>query len=302
MVDADSPAWSPNEGYTRLCLQNGVGKTFILAHREDTTRLERALDQEGMPYEVLRQVHQDEFRHYSRSYLALLNHRQAWAAAAEAMTFTLVVEADFVPIKGFGQLPMPFCSTQSDVGMAWLYTCAPQVYSVSQEGYAQGFSTAMVAYLIAPAAAAALLDMAEAIAHDPGPEAYAPWDSSIEGFLRTRGFKNFVPFRNYGEHGGRPNPEHRQYGLSRTHRADVLYGALAFMPLYALATDPSPDQASSATVGERIRYGWVRSQARLKGIARLAMGKFLRWPVVRRSNVPHRLLSFAIRRQLSLRL
>ena len=122
---------------------------------------------------------------------------------------------------------------------------------------------------------------------EPGPAAYSAWDSEVDAFLLKRGLKNYLPFRNYGEHGGgQPNPEHRAFGLSTTHRADVLYRKLAFPPPYAA-------------------YYWppaVRLQARLKGIARLLMGRFVRVPILRESSVPQRLLWFAVSRQLSLRL
>ena len=50
------------------------------------------------------------------------------------------------------------------------------------------------------------------------------------------------------------------------------------------------------------RWGlfWERLQGRLKGIARLLMGKYLRIKIIRNSSVPMRLLRFAILRQLSL--
>jgi hypothetical protein len=70
-----------------------------------------------------------------------------------------------------------------------------------------------------------------------------------------------------------------------------LYGKLAFLPLYA-----------SGEKGGNMALLSARLQARLKGIARLVTGRFLRIPVVKNSSVPGRLVSFAIRRQLSVRL
>ncbi|HEY9836036.1 MAG TPA: hypothetical protein V6D27_04010, partial [Vampirovibrionales bacterium] len=96
---------------------------------------------------------------------------------------------------------------------------------------------------------------------------------------------------NYGEHGGRPNPEHRQNQLSSSHRADVLYGKLAFLPMYA-------GEAQEGT----LKCLGVRLQARLKGIGRLVTGRYIRLPVLKQSSVPGRLLSFAIRRHLTPRL
>jgi hypothetical protein len=91
----------------------------------------------------------------------------------------------------------------------------------------------MVAYVITAKSARLLIALAAQVEKDPGPRTYSPWDSGIEYYLRDNGTRNYVPFRNYGEHGGRPNLEHQQNKLSKAHRADVLYGKLAFAPMYA---------------------------------------------------------------------
>ncbi|MEL7034589.1 MAG: LPS biosynthesis glycosyltransferase [Cyanobacteria bacterium J06592_8] len=276
---------------TATTLAEGLEKTFIIAYKEPTEVLESALKQSGLECEVLRQQHQPEYKDYSPSYLCLLNHRRGWEIAMNQSKPTLIVEADFVPVLEMGQLPLPFNPMQENVGISWLYTCAPQIYSVSPEGYAEGFSTAMVAYIVTPAAAKCLLELEAEIRENPGPKAYSSWDSTIDKFLRERKFQNYVPFRNYGEHGGKPNLEHYKHGLSKTHRADVLYGKLAFMPLYVEVEKNHQLQLLSA-----------RLQARLKGMARLAVGKYLRLPILQNSSSPQRLLRFAISRQFTFRL
>jgi hypothetical protein len=143
----------------------------------------------------------------------------------------------------------------------------------------------MVAYILTPQGAKSLLELAEAIAQNTGPTGYSSWDSQIDGFLRQKKLKNYISFRNYGEHGGLPNREHHQHGLSKSHRADVLSGKLAFLPLYA--------------ANSQLRFNLVRGKARLKGILRLFLGKFLRIAVIRGSTVPNRLIRFAFARQLT---
>jgi hypothetical protein len=269
-------------------LTDSIGTVFVLAHKESTQSLERTLVAEGLKYEVLRQIHQPKFQGFSRSYLCLLNHCRAWQRASQLTRPSLILEADFVPVVGLGQLPLPYDPHQSDLGIAWLYACAAQLYSVSASGYAEGFSTAMVAYMVTPQSASCLLELAQTIEQTIGANQYSAWDSEVDRFLRDRHFKNYIPFRNYGEHGGQPNPEHRQHGLSSAHRADVLYGRLAFMPLYA------GDQHKSL---QYLTYWRIRLQARIKGIGRLVLGKFLRPRVIQHSSVPLRLLWFAIQRQ-----
>lgn len=268
-----------------------VGKTFIIAYKENTQQLESVLNHEGLHCQVMRQQHQPEYKDYSPSYLTLLNHKSVWEIAKNETKPTLIVEADFVPVIGIGQFPFPFDITQSDVGVSWIYTCASQLYTVTTDGYAQGFSVSCVAYIVTPKAAGYLLELASQIQEHPGPKSYSSWDSNIDQFLLSRGLKNYIAFRNYGEHGGKPNLEHFQQGLSKVHRADVLYGKLAFMPPYL------QDEANS-----NFKFLLSRLKARMKGIARLALGKFLRIHVVKGSSYPIKLICFALRRQLTWRI
>jgi GR25 family glycosyltransferase involved in LPS biosynthesis len=268
-------------------LRDRIDQTFVIACKEDTTLLEQTMATEGIACEVLRQAPGEVRPEFARSYGCLLNHSQAWRKVLERGKPALIMEADFVPVKGFGSLPMP-CDVMDDrTGVAWLYTCASQVYTISGEGFAEGFSVSTVAYVVTPNAAMALLDLAEQIRSEYGECHYSPWDSEIEGFLRSRGLRCYIPFRNYGEHGGIPNPEHAQNRdrwkqLSTCHRADRLYGELAFLPAYAV---------NGWEFRQTRFYGWSR------GIGRLVLGKFLRWKIVGRSTVPLRLVGFALRRQ-----
>lgn len=273
--------------HTTSQLVNHVKKVLIIACKESTQQLEQFLTEEGFECQVLRQEFKPEYKDYSRSYLCLMNHERAWRIAEKEQLPTLIIEADFVPVIGFAQLPLPFNPNQSDVGVSWLYTCATQVYSILSEGYAEGFSVSTVAYITTPLAANYLLGLAEEITQKYGSTSYSSWDSMLDNYLRARSFKNYIPWRNYGEHGGAPNPEHRQNKLSKTHRADVLYGKLVFIPAYAASTSP-------------ITLFLVRLQARFKGIARLATGRFLRPKVIKGASLPSKLVFFALSRHFYL--
>ncbi|AFY40794.1 hypothetical protein [Nostoc sp. PCC 7107] len=282
-----SPRRSQNKTFPSLQIADIIGRAFIIAYKEQTDLLESILIKEGLLCGVLRQKHQPQYKNFSPSYLCLLNHLSAWQIAAKETQPTLIVEADFVPVVGLGKLPLPFNPYQTNVGMCWLYTCASQIYSISADGYAEGFSVSTVAYIVTPQGAEKLIRFAEELLQKLEPNAYSTWDTYLDNFLRHHNLKNYIPFRNYGEHGGLPNLEHSRYGLSKTHRADVLYDNLAFMPMYA----------SKGGVNY-FKFFSVRLQARIKGIVRLLIGKFLRLPVLKRSHVPARLANFAIRRQL----
>lgn len=281
---------------TSTTLVKCIAQTLIIAYKEPTEQLVGTLQQFGCDCTVLRQQHQPGYETYSPSFLCLLNHRSAWELALRSQKPTLIVEADFVPVSNFAQLPPPFDLTDEDLGIAWLYTCAAQIYNVAKSVsnntniYAQGYSTSMVAYVINAKSARLLIELAAQIEKDPGPRHYSAWDSGIEYYLRDLGLHNYVPFRNYGEHGGLPNPEHGRNRLSKAHRADVLYGKLAFAPMYA------------SEQGKLSRWMWfkVRAYARIKGIGRLLLLKYLRGEVVRKSRQQGALIWFAIARHLTL--
>lgn len=277
--------------YIKPKLINSISKVFIIACKESTQQLEDFFLREGFQCEVIRQERKPEYEHYSRSYLCLLNHRNAWEKAAKETQFTLIIEADFVPVIGFANLPLPFNLYQSNVGVAWLYTCVPRLYEVSPDGYAEGWSTSAVAYIVNPKSANYLIELAEEIALKKGPTYYSAWDSNIDTFLRQRNLKNYIPWRDYGEHGGISNSEHAQHGLGAYHRADVLYGELAFMPFYSIAGKNA-----------KLKLLLARLEARLRAIYRLFVGRYLKMQILQNSKEPFRLLIFSISRHFSLHL
>lgn len=270
-------------------LRDRIGSTYIIAYQESTELLEATLNREGFQCEILRQQNCSEDQTMSTSHRCMLNHQRAWERASQATQPALIVEADFVPVVGMGQLPLPFDLQQGNVGMAWLYTCAAQLYSVTPEGFGEGYSTSLVAYVVTPEGARSLCGFVREITATYG-TGYHTFDSKMDEFLRDRGFKNYIPFRNYGEHGGKPNPEHRRHGWSDIHQADLLYGPLAFAPVFLR------DEKHRAW-----KFLMVRGRARLKGLLRLGMGRYLRLPVVRTSSVPWRLIRFAVWRHFSKR-
>ena len=158
-------------------LVSHIGQTFILAYQENTDRLAAWLGHAGCQVEVLRQIHRPDYRRYSRSYLCLLNHRKAWERALLSEQPTLVVEADFVPVANFAQLPPPYPPDDDHLGIAWLYTCAAQIYTITDRGYAEGYSTAMVAYVVTQHSAWRLIELAESVKERPVPVTYTPLDS-----------------------------------------------------------------------------------------------------------------------------
>jgi len=219
-----------------------VRHTVILAHREDTSLLEQALRSEGLDPFVQRKSNYSPLETtYSRSIRCLMNHADAWRRAAGVSGHTLVVEADFRVLPG---------------------------------GYLWGHSCCSVAMLISPEVAPHLADFAdELIRTTEDLSAYSLWDTIFQWHMMGHQARCFVPYRQYGEHGGLPNPEHRDsgsgilagsrlfslLGLGGNHHAECLWGPLMFLPAYAQ--------------GSRLRYYRTRLTAKLVGLARIFLGR-----------------------------
>lgn len=263
-------------GFRRLpSLRSQVTETLVLAFREDTTELEDALRAEGFAPIVLRPEYSAVEMTYSRTIRCLLNHAAAWRRAAVGQGLTLVLEADFVPCRGFGDLPMPFDPTlHGSKAWAYLYTGGPRIFRQFADGTFQGHSATPVACVMSPQVAGWLCEyVPEELARHGDLTRYSLWDTQHQWYIMGKGAMCFMPWRSYGEHGGLANPEHRQagtglgnrkallrwLGLGRNHHAEVLYGPLRFLPLYAQTS--------------RWRYRRVRFEAKLTALAKLLVGR-----------------------------
>jgi hypothetical protein len=216
----------------------------------------------------------------------LENHRNAWRRIVQSGQDAIVVEADFVPVVGFGRLPLPCDKGSHRVGIGYLYACGPQLWDLA--GGLRGHAGSTVAYFVPARSAEALLQFAEEATASRDPEKYSGWDSELGFWLNARGLECFLPYRHYGEHGGIPNPEHKRAGLRPVHRADLLAGRLAYLPSYA--------------GGDRTKYLLARCSARVWGLVRLLAGRYLSLVDLRRSDRKGDLLRVAVGRQFLRRL
>jgi hypothetical protein len=255
-----------NDVPTLRDISSGV---IIVAHQEDTMPLRRALQEEGFPIEEVRGPYTPEQTRYSAIMRCFVNHANAWRIAATRERPTIVVEADFVPVRDFGQLPAPVVPGQSENSLGYLCACRPQVWDLVRPDLARGHAGATVALLISPKIAAMLLQFfEEEIATNPLGQ-YSPFDSKLGFWLNARGVDSYLTYRHYGEHGGVANTEHARAGLGRPHQADVLQEALAFLPMYAQ--------------GSNMKLWATRARARIWGLLRLLSGRYLAWHDYRRS-------------------
>jgi hypothetical protein len=202
---------------------------------------------------------------------------------------TLVVEADFVPVIGLGKLPLPFDYGRMNTSIGYLYAGGVTVFDLDENGFARGHCSCTVAYIISPNVARALLEFAAVDLQEHDPTTHSLWDCRIRMYLQDRGIYSWMPFRHYGEHGGKPNPEHARTGINPSHQADVLWNRLHFLPQYA--------------DGSVMKFLAFRSRAKVRGLARLLFGRYLNVGDLPRSKATGNLLSFigfAILRVLSI--
>lgn len=269
-----------------------VRRAYIVAYREDTAPLERALTEEGFQVFTLRPNYSPVEQTYSQTIRVLINHASAWRACEASGEPALVVEADFVPVKGMGKLPLPFQVTKLNHAWGWLYACGAALWHLDEQAFACGHSAAPVATVMSPETARVLLQFYQHELATIDPLQYSLWDTSIGHFAKANGIHSWLPYRQYGEHGGIPNPEHLQATMicSVTHRADVLYGPLHFLPAYAR--------------GSRFRYLYTRIKGKLWGLGRLLTGRYVALTDLRHSIRVHRMsatLRFVVFRWLTFR-
>jgi hypothetical protein len=252
---------------TLLEVSSGV---IIVAHKEDTSALRQALEGEGLAVDEVRGPYTPEQEHFSAIMRCFVNHANAWRIAAKRDKPTIIVEADFVPVRGIGSLPAPIPNSRDNNYFGYLYAGGPQIWDLAREDLARGHAGSTVAFLLPPDVATLLLNyFDEQVAANPRGN-YVSFDTRLGYWLNERGVECYIPYRHYGEHGGATNPEHARAGLGRPHRADVLQGELAFPPAYS--------------EGSALTFLIVRTRARLWGLVRLAAGRYLTWTNFKRGD------------------
>ena len=247
----------------RETLASVCREALVIAHKEDTTPLERALSGEGFLVQVLRGPYTEEQKRFTAQMQVLVNHANAWRHASQAQCPTLIMEADFVPCIDFGRLPMPFGGSPHyrEPKFGWLYSPGSILYGIDAEGFPHGHGNTMVAYVLTPLAAKVLLNFYHREMETVQPDEYRLWDTYLGIFLRwENGILNHIPIYQYGEHGGIPNRGHRNRRIDGRrvrgwHQADVLWSKLSFLPAYARNSS--------------VRYRLFRFRGRLRGWARL---------------------------------
>lgn len=247
----------------RVKLQELTRKVHVVAHKEDTSTLEKSLIAQGLHVLVHRGPYHGEQHRYSAQMKCLVNHANVWRAVAAGNVPAIVLEADFIPVRRFSEQwsPLPNVPDDASVGFAWLYSAGSILYGFDVHGFPHGHGNTTVAYVLTPRVAAILLDFydREITRNEAG--TYSQWETYLGIFLRKEmGILNHIPIYQYGEHGGLPQPEHLRQGIRAWHQADVLLGPLAFLPGYAQ--------------NKMVRYMYFRLRAITRGWVRLFLLRF----------------------------
>src|SRR5262245_5775581 len=79
----------------------------------------------------------EEQRSYSTVMQALVNHANAWRIAAGRKRPTIIVEPDFVPVRGFGDLPVPLPPGREESGLAYLYSVGSEIWDLATPSIAR---------------------------------------------------------------------------------------------------------------------------------------------------------------------
>lgn len=259
---------------------------FIVCHKEDIGDLQTAMEHEGFNCEAIRGPYTEEQLSYPAATRCLINHANAWKNIANLDGYVIVVEADFVPVRGMSSLPMPFKPDPDQKAMAWLYSVGPVIYGVDATCQAiYGHTAGAVAYVLDAAVARECLKVFET-QMEQEPQQYGLWDVNMPIRLRhEHGVRCYIPYRMYGEHGGVANPEHNRNNVRGWHEADRLAGRLHFLPVYA---------RKSRTV-----FLLHRLRGRARGFYRFALGKYFdTWPAWWRARENRRLKLFLVFRRL----
>jgi len=266
----------------KVRLIDAIDRTYVIAYKEDTTNLENTLRKAGFGHEVYRAKYSEVEAGYSGQIKCLISHAKIWEKCKEEEGWSMVLEADFVPVKGMSTLCAPI-GRLDEPGLVYLYSGAPIIYRVDKTGSLIGHSATTVAYMLDQVTASALYEfyLQDMDVEDPG--AYRAWDTYLANWLRwEKGIPTYIAYKQFGEHGGIANREHKVSNTRSWHRADVLYASPEFIPAYAK--------------GSRGRYIFERTLSRVRGLFRLAVCKTIQIETIKNSDDRFRLIGIALRR------
>lgn len=250
----------------RVSIAECVNKAYIVWNGEDVHQLTSCLSSENLEIELVSREYTSRELSFPAQIRCLLNHSNCWRKISESSSPGLVVEADFVPCSRFGSLAVPFDRSLDIPILAYLYAIGPVIYHYDGIGGFFGHAAGGVAYILTPVAASAWLELLEDHQRNRDFSQYYQWDVEMPRELwHQKGVRIYIASKSYGEHGGIPNPEHKNNGVTSWHQADSLVRPLAFLPAYAQ--------------NNVWRYYLFRAISRSRYIYKFLVGKYFdNWP------------------------
>jgi hypothetical protein len=128
-----------------------------------------------------------------------------------------------------------FWPTEERLAWGYLYQGSPRLLWVGKQGHLRGHAAPTVCYVINREVAELCLRFFDDEMTRYRPDDYFTFEAHMQWWLMDRGAQAYIPNRHYGEHGSKPQTEHRRNSWRRggRHHADNLAAPLAFMPQYA---------------------------------------------------------------------
>jgi hypothetical protein len=236
-------------------LRETVRRVIIIAHNEDTSELEQFFAGNGYAAERRVVDYTPEQLQFNSIVRCFLNHKLAWQKSASRSGYTLICEADFVPVRNLFDAAV-FWPTDDPLAFGYLYQSSPRVLAF-KDGFTRVHCAGTVCYIVNNSVASLLLDFFEDELRQFGSKDYYTFDAHLQWYCMGRGASAYMSYRQLGEHGGLTSRDHKLNGIPRggRHRADALAGPLAFRPFYAKGN-------RLAFFKERI-FGWGIGFARL---------------------------------------
>lgn len=212
-----------------------VKNIVVVAHTENIDNLLAALAPFDVPIRVQRKNYDEIQLGYPAIARCLLNHQDAWTFAESQPGYTLICEADFVPVENLHRASADWLPTAKGA-WAHLYVSSPRLIE-PYDGFYRIHQATAVAYILDADVAGRLRGFVDNYERHHGFTSLAPWDAFLQWYAMGEGARLYMPPKSLGEHGGIANLEHGLNGMRHggTHRADSLHGKLAFKPAYSAA-------------------------------------------------------------------
>jgi hypothetical protein len=129
---------------------------------------------------------------YSAASRCFLGHRRAWEEAIKIDGYSLICEADFVPCKRLGNLPV-FWPVDRPLAWGYLYQGSPRLLAICEGRFLRAHVTPTVAYVINRMVAEILLEFYEEELTHYSLKEYFTFEAHLQWWSMGRGAEAYIP-------------------------------------------------------------------------------------------------------------